>query len=231
MTSKKCLQAVLWTILLSLGMLTGCVTVPATAASDTAAASGMLVMKGAWQSLSRFEDDAVVQDVYAKNADVMPYYSKDGLKAAVHYAVAAPVIKAVFDGSNTVIFTVRTADGSKNEVLCEYAFKGTVPMAEDATRKWLTFEAVKPIRGLGNLRYFVVTTPHVDEKTGLKSFDARFGRWGTQALIHGDPLKMIPFVEANLQKDDVIKHFTALINTVAKKNYQKSRFRCIMANG
>ena len=221
MTSKKCLQTALWTALLSLGMLAGCATVPAAAVSDTAGASEIAVMKGSWQPLSRFEDDAVLQDVYAKNADAMPYYSKEGLKAAVHYAVAAPVVKAVFDGSNTVAFTVRAADGSENEVLCEYTFKGTVPMVEDSARKWLTFEAVKPIRGLRELRYVVVTAPHIDEKTGIKSFDARFGRWGIQSLVHGDPLKMTPFVEATLPKDEVIKHFTAVINTVAETKLPK----------
>ena len=167
MTSKKCLQAGIWTALLSLWMLAGCVTVPATAVSNNTADSEIAVMKGSWQPLSRFEDDAVLQDVYDKNAAAMPYYSKDGLKAAVHYAVAAPVVKAVFDGSTTVAFTVRNADGSEKEVLCEYTFKGTKPMAEDATRHWLTFEAVNPIRELKNLRYFVVTAPQVDEKTGI----------------------------------------------------------------
>ena len=221
MTSKKCLQTALWTALLSLGMLAGCATVPAAAVSDTAGASEIAVMKGSWQPLSRFEDDTVLQDVYAKNADAMPYYSKEGLKAAVHYAVAAPVVKAVFDGSTTVAFTIRTADGSENEVLCEYTFKGTKPMAEDATRHWLAFEAVKPIRELKNLRYFVVTAPQVDEKTGIKSFDARFGKWGIQSLVHGDPLKMAPFVDANLPKDEVLKQFTAVINTVAAEKLPK----------
>ncbi|MFC2615402.1 MAG: hemin-binding protein B, partial [Treponema sp.] len=105
MTSKKCLQAAIGAALLSVCLLAGCVSVPTTAVSDTAAASELAVMKGSWQPLSRFEDDAVLQDVYAKNAAAMPYYSEGGLKAAVHYAVAAPVIKAVFDGSNTVAFT------------------------------------------------------------------------------------------------------------------------------
>lgn len=164
MTSKKYLQAAVGAALLSVCLFAGCASVPATAVSDTAAASELAVMKGSWQPLSRFEDDAVLQDVYAKNAAAMPYYSEGGLKAAVHYAVAAPVIKAVFDGSNTVAFTVRTADGSEKEVLCEYTFKGTRPMVEDSTRNWLTFEAVKPIQELKNLRYFVVTAPQVDKK-------------------------------------------------------------------
>ena len=221
MTSKKCLQAGIWTALLSLWMLAGCVTVPATAVSNSTADSEIAVMKGSWQPLSRFEDDAVLQDVYDKNAAAMPYYSKDGLKAAVHYAVAAPVIKAIFDGSTTVAFTIRNADGSEKEVLCEYTFKGTKPMAEDATRHWLAFEAVKPIRELKNLRYFVVTAPQIDEKTGIKSFDARFGKWGIQSLVHGDPLKMAPFVDANLPKDEVLKQFTAVINTVAAEKLPK----------
>lgn len=221
MKSKKYLQAALLTALLSLGLLAGCVTVPAAAVSDSAGASGIAVMKGSWQPLSRFEDDAVLQEVYAKNAAAMPFYNEDGLKAAVHYAAAAPVVKVVFDGSNTVAFTVRADDGSENEVLCEYIFKGTVPMAEDASRKWLTFEAVKSIRGLRDMRYLVVTAPQVDKKTGIKSFDARFGRWGIQSLVHGDPLKMTPFVEAKLSKDEVIKHFTAVINTLAEKKLPK----------
>lgn len=220
MTSKKCLQAAVWTALLLLCVLTGCVTTPAVV-SDTGAGSEIAVMKGSWQPLSRFDDDAVLQDVYAKNAATMPYYSEEGLKAAVHYAAAAPVVKVVFDGSNTIAFTVRTADGSENEILCEYTFKGTIPMAEDTTRNWLAFEAVKPIRGLMDLRYFVVTAPQVDKKTGIKSFDARFGRWGIQSLVHGDPLKMAPFVEANLSKDEVLKHFTAVIHAMTAKKLPK----------
>ena len=221
MTSKKCLQAAVGAALLSVCLLAGCASVPAAAVSDTAAASELAVMKGSWQPLSRFEDDTVLQDVYAKNAAAMPYYSEGGLKAAVHYAVAAPVIKAVFDGSNPVAFTVRTADGSEKEVLCEYTFKGTRPMIEDSTRNWLTFEAVKPIQELKTLRYFVVTAPQVDKKTGIKSFDARFGKWGIRSLVHGDPLKRAPFVEANLPKEEVFKQFTTVINTVAAEKLPK----------
>ena len=56
MTSKKCLQAAIGAALLSVCLLAGCASVPATAVSDTAAASELAVMKGSWQPLSRFED-------------------------------------------------------------------------------------------------------------------------------------------------------------------------------
>lgn len=217
MTSKKGFHAAVWAALLSMCMFAGCQTAPAAKVSPPENTLGLAALKGAWQPLSRFADDAALNTVYAKYADTMPYYTEEGLKAAVHYVCAAPVIKAVFDGSTTVVFTVRTADGSEKEISCEYAFKGSMPMAEDKSRVWLMFEAVKPIRGFMDLRYFVAAVPQVADQTGRKVFDARFGKWGLSSLVNGDPLKRISFVDAALSKDEIIKRFTALIHVLASE--------------
>lgn len=48
-------------------------------------------------------------------AEKMPYYTEDGLKAAVSSMFATPFVKIKFDGSNTVLFTVMDKDGNENK--------------------------------------------------------------------------------------------------------------------
>ncbi|MGP1594295.1 MAG: ZinT/AdcA family metal-binding protein [Treponema sp.] len=174
--------------------------------------------KGEWQSFSAVTDSAELNDVYKKAAEGLQFYTEDGIKAVVANMLATPVIRAKFDGSNTVLFTVVDADGNEKQVSCEYRYAGDVPVLgyEDKGLTWKTFEAVKAVRGLSQARYMIAFPPHQDSEGGLQHWHARFGGKDIKSLVNADPLWWPTFVDASFTKEDLLKAVSSTVNAVAK---------------
>lgn len=174
--------------------------------------------KGEWQSFSAVTGATPLNDVYKQAAEGLQYYTEDGIKAAVTNMLATPVIRAKFDGSNTVLFTIADADGNEKQVSCEYRYAGDVPFPgyEDKGYAWQTFEAVKAVRGLSQAQYMIAFPPHQDSEGGMLHWHARFGGKDIKSLVHADPLWMPTFIDASLTKEDMVKGLASTIDAVAK---------------
>lgn len=181
--------------------------------------------KGEWQSYSAITGASQLNDVYKKEAENLQYYTEDGLKAITAKMLASPVVRAVFDGSNTVMFTVLDADGNEKQVSCEYRYVGDAPVAgaEQAGLAWQTFEAVKVDHSLSQMQYLIVFPPHQDSPDDIMHWHARFGAKDIKSLVE-DRLWWPTFVDGSFTKEALIKQLIPEIEMIAQKMLPKESF-------
>ena len=165
-----------------------------TACKSMPAAKGGMKMKkgmelaaweGEWVSADSVKNDPSLEAAYRDTAAEMPNYTVDGFKAAISDMYRTPVIKAKFDGSNTVLFTVLDKEKKQVEIPCEYKYMGKVPIPGYKGSFWHTFEAVKDVRGLTGVKYFIAVAPGRHGE-GLLHWHGRFGRYSIDWLVNGD---------------------------------------------
>ncbi|MGP1454716.1 MAG: ZinT/AdcA family metal-binding protein [Treponema sp.] len=199
-------------------LLNGCTSTPnkmsATDTMDLESGKELGQWKGSWQSFSMVTAASELDAAYKNAAKDLAYYTEAGLKAAVASMYASPIVKAKFDGSNTVLFTVADADGHEKEIACEYRYLGTKPMEGYADHSWYTFEAVKPVRGLSQAQYFIAVPPHQHGEKGLLHWHGRFGARGVDSLVSGDPMWWPTYVDAAMSRKDLVAQFEKTIAAV-----------------
>lgn len=209
MMLKKIIKLSASALMFSVLLFAGCKSTSGAARSD--AAKSLAPWKGEWQSIDSVSSASALNDTYMTVAAKMPHYTEAGLRAAIASAYASPITKAKFDGSNTVIFTVKNADGKETEIACEYRYKGDVPMAGSNKHSWQTFEAVKDVRGLMQAKYFIAVAPHQHGKDGLLHWHARFGARSISELVNGDANWWPTYAPASMPKDELTKQFAKSI--------------------
>ena len=214
MLSKRHIGYGLAALILVAVFFTGCQST--SAAVKLEAGNELSAWKGEWQSFSAVSGASQLNDAYRMQAEKMPYYTEDGLKAAVSHMFATPIVKAKFDGSNTVLFTVLDKDGNEKQVSCEYRYTGTVPMQGIDGQSWYTFEAVKPVQGLAEAQYFITVPPHRDSEDSILHWHARFGNEDVKSLVEEDPFWWPTYTEAAISQDNLVKEFTETIKEVAQ---------------
>ncbi|MGP1529380.1 MAG: ZinT/AdcA family metal-binding protein [Treponema sp.] len=198
-----------------------CVSTPK-AQSTTAASNDLTIeegkafaaWKGEWVSVSSIKADPALEDSYKMAADSMPYYTVDGVKAAVAESYGSPVLKAKFDGTNTAILTVKTKEGKEVEMACEYKYMGKVPMPNNNDYVWETFEAVKDSRELRNAKYFIALAPRTQE-SGITYWQGRFSGYSINWLVNGET-GFPTYLPATTAQADMITYFKGCINEQAK---------------
>lgn len=116
--------------------------------------------KGEWVSLDSAKNDPSLNPAYKEAAAKMENYTVEGFKLAVEGMYKTSFSKIKFDGTNTVVFTVKDADGKEKEISSEYVYKGKVPVIGYDGYYWETFEAVKNVRGLTMAKYIICFPPH-----------------------------------------------------------------------
>ena len=193
--------------------LAGCQST--SAAAKLEAGKELAAWKGEWQSFSAVSGASQLADVYRAQAEKMPYYTADGLKASVSNMLATPVLKATFDGSNTVLLTVADKDGNEKQIPCEYRYVGETPIPGFKGNVWYTFEAVKPVQGLADAHYFIAVQPGSDFEGGLIHWHARFGDEDIESLVNEDPLWWPTYIDASFSKEEMLKEFTPLVPGLA----------------
>ena len=200
-------------VLLLAVFFTGCKSTSAAAKLETG--NELSAWKGEWQSFSAISGATQLNDVYRMQAEKMPYYTEDGLKAAVSDMFATPIVKAKFDGSNTVLFTVMDKDGNEKQIPCEYRYTGMKPMQGFEGHSWYAFEAIKPVQGLAEAQYFIIVPPHRDSEDSLLHWHARFGSRDIKSLVESDPLWWPTYADTAVSNENLLKEMTNTIKEVA----------------
>lgn len=213
MISQKHFGYIAAVLMLCSVCIIGCSSAPKMAQLEKG--NELAAWKGEWQSLSIVSGASQLNDAYRMQAEKMPFYNADGLKTAVAKMLATPVVKAKFDGSNTVLFTVKDKDGKEQQIACEYRFTGTTPIKGFEKASWYTFEAVKPVQGLADARYFIAVPPHRDSPDSMLHWHIRFGSSDIQSLVDADPLWWPTYTDSAYTFEDLVKQFTPLIPELA----------------
>jgi len=169
--------------------------------------------KGEWVSVSSVKTDPALEDAYKMAADGMPYYTVEGVKAAVAESYGSPVLKAKFDGTNTAILTVKNKEGKEVEVACEYKYMGKVPMPDNKDYVWETFEAVKDSRELRNAKYFIMLAPRMQD--GITYWQGRFSGYSINWLVNGET-GFPTYLPTETAKADMVNYFKGCINAQSK---------------
>ena len=91
MLSKKHITYGTAVLLLLTVFFTGCKST--SAAAKLEAGNELSAWKGEWQSFSAISGATQLNDAYRMQAEKMPYYTEDGLKAAVSKMFATPIVK------------------------------------------------------------------------------------------------------------------------------------------
>lgn len=200
-------------VLLLAVFFTGCKST--SAATKLEAGNELSAWKGEWQSFSAISGATQLNDAYRMQAEKMPYYTEDGLRAAVSNMFVTPIVKVKFDGSNTVLFTVMDKDGNEKQIPCEYRYAGMKPMQGVEGHSWYAFEAIKPVQGLAEAQYFIIVPPGRDTEDGLLHWHARFGGEDIQSLVEEDPLWWPTYADAAESHESLLKVMTDMIKEVA----------------
>ncbi len=211
MFSKKHIYNSVFALFACMLVLAGCKTTPSAPKLEKGKELGKWM--GEWQSFSEVSALAEMDAKYKELAANMPHYTAEGLKASIVAGYASPIVKAKFDGSNTVVFTVRDADGQEKEIACTYRYKGDVPVIGYDGYFWHTFEAVEPVKGLAKAQYLIAFPPH-QHGEGLKHWHARFGSAGIDALVKADPMWWPTYVDAAMTEDEVKKAFAETLGAM-----------------
>lgn len=203
-------------ILVTLAVIfTACKTMPSTIGSmKVEAGKELAAWKGEWISIDIVKDDSSLNAVYKETAAKMPYYTEDGLKAAVADMYASPVVSAKFDGTNTVIFTIQKRDGSKFEMPCEYKYIGKQAAPDQEGLFWEAFEAVTDTKELRSVKYLILIPPdrHGD---GILHWHGRFTSYSISWIVGGD--KSWPtYVPASTTKETMVSNFENSIKSMTK---------------
>ena len=201
-------------VLLLAVFFTGCKST--SAAAKLEAGNELSAWKGEWQSFSAISGATQLNDAYRMQAEKMPYYTEDGLRAAVSNMFVTPIVKVKFDGSNTVLFTVMDKDGNEKQIPCEYRYAGMKPMQGFEGHSWYAFEAIKPVQGLAEAQYFIIVPPGRDTEDGLLHWHARFGGEDIQSLVEEDPLWWPTYADAAESHESLLKVMTDMIKEVAE---------------
>lgn len=213
MLSQKNIKSTAIVLMLCAVLFAGCKST--SAAMKPEAGKELAAWKGEWQSFSAVSGATALNDAYKVAAEKLPNYTTDGFKATVESMYATQIIRAKFDGSNTVVLTVADADGNEKDIACEYRYKGDVPVPGFDGYFWKTFEAVKPVRGLAQAQYLIAFPPHRDTPEGLLHWHARFGGKDITSLVNGDPLWWPTYTPASMTKEELTKEFANTISAVA----------------
>ena len=220
MISQKHFGYIAAVLMLCSVCIAGCSSAPATAQLEKG--KELAAWQGEWQSLSAVSGASQLNDTYTAQAEKMPFYNADGLKAAVSGMLKTPVVKAKFDGSNTVLFTVTDKDGKEQQITCEYRFVGTTPIKGFEKSSWYTFEAVKPVAGIAEARYLIAVPPHRDSPDSMLHWHVRFGSSDIKSLVDADPLWWPTYTDAAYSREDLVKQFIPLIPELAEMLPQSS---------
>lgn len=213
MLSQKHVGYIAAVLVLCSVCITSCSSAPAT--TQLGKGNELAKWQGEWQSLSAVSGASQLNDAYTAQAEKMPFYNADGLKTAVSGILKTPILKAKFDGSNTVLLTVVNTDGKEQQIACEYRFTGKTPINGSEKSSWYMFEAVKPVEGLAEARYFIAVPPHRDRSDSLLHWHIRFGSSDIQSLVDADPLWWPTYIDAAYSHADVVKQFIPLIPELA----------------
>lgn len=191
-------------------IFTACESTP-----DTVAGGNELApWKGEWITSDYYKNDPSLEAVYKETADSMPFYTVEGLKEGYTEMYAAPVVKAKFDGSNTVKFTVR--DGNDKEVELEgtYVYKGKVEDKQYPGNFWETFELAKDVRGLSGAKYMIAFPPHGHGEGAPLHWHARFGKSSITALLNAS--NWPTYYPAAMTKEDLLKGTATSLKYIPK---------------
>lgn len=161
-------------------------------------------LKGEWVSMTTVMDNSSLDAAYAEAAEKMPNYTAGGVKAVYKEMYASIALKAQFNGTNTVTFTVLNKAGKQEKIKCAYTYKGQIPIPGYEGHFWETFEAVKTVRGLEKAKYFIATLPHQGDD-GLLHWHARFGAVSIDDLVNADSLWWPTYVKSSTKKNELIE--------------------------
>lgn len=211
MLNKKISVKIAFILMVLAVMSTACKSIP-----PIKAGMEFMPWKGEWVSSDIVKDESMFDMTYKMTAENMSYYTAEGLKAATEDMYKTPVIKAKFDGSNTVIFTIKNKEGKEIEKTCEYKYLGQKEDGEYKGLFWETFEAVKEDRDLANVKYFIALRPEKHGDDGLQHWHTRFGRYGIENLL-GKSSYWPTYYPASTPKEELLKAFEGSIK--AMPNY------------
>lgn len=224
MLNKKANAKLAFILMILAVMFTACKSIPPIK-------TGMEFMpwKGEWVSSDVVKDEKVFDMTYKMIAENMSYYTADGLKAATEDMYKTPIIKAKFDGTNTVIFTIKNKEGKEIEKACEYKYLGQKEDGEYKGLFWETFEAVTEDRALADVKYFIALRPEKHGDDGLQHWHTRFGRRGIENLL-GKASYWPTYYPASTPREELLKAFEGSIK--AMPNYTpKEPFASYAAHG
>ena len=215
--SNKNFGAKLVLVLMVLAVIfTACKSMPDTIGGmKIEAGKELAAWKGEWVSLDSAKNDPSLNPVYKEAAAKMENYTVEGFKLTVEGMYKTSFSKIKFDGTNTVVFTVKDADGKEKEISSEYVYKGKVPVIGYDGYYWETFEAVKNVRGLTMAKYIICFPPHRDSEDGLLHWHVRAGGSSIDALVKADPMWWPTYVSASMTKEELVKNFKDTIGAVA----------------
>lgn len=192
-----------------------CVSTPkAQSAAPMEKGKELSAWKGEWVSVTGIKADPALEGAYKAAADSMPFYTVEGVKAAVTDSYGSPVLKAKFDGTNTVLLTVKNKQGEEIELPCEYKYMGKIPMPDNNDYVWETFEAVKDSRELRYAKYFIALAPRM-QKDGLTYWQGRFSGYSISWLVTGET-GFPTYLPASTDKTDMVKYFEGCIMEQSK---------------
>ena len=215
MVSKR-MGAKLALILVALAVIfTACKSMPDTIGGmKIEPGKELAAWKGEWVSAAVVKNDSSLNAVYKEISSKMPYYTEEGLKAAVADMYASPVVSAKFDGTNTVMFMIQKRDGSKSEMLCEYKYIGKKAAPGQKDFFWEAFEAVTDTKELKSVKYLVLIPPdrHGD---GLLHWHGRFSPYSISWIVEGD--KSWPtYIPASTSKEAMVNNFENSIKSMPR---------------
>lgn len=166
---------------------------------------------GDWRVFGTVYADDTFDSLYKDLAKDMPFYTAEGLKAAVSDMYSSPVLGAKFDGTDTIVLTVMKA-GKKVSIPAKYKYVGKLddPSGEFA---WFGFEAVEDVQGLAKVKYIISTGPHSHEG-GMTHWHARFSGYSFDSLLQGSGYPT--FAAASMSKEDEVKYARESLPMVAK---------------
>ncbi|CEM63112.1 hemin receptor [Treponema phagedenis] len=228
--SKKRIGTLLVPVFMALAVFfTACQSAPDAESGATPKTGELAGWKGEWISFGDTKDDPSLEAAYKETAEKMPNYTVEGFKAAFAAMYKTPVVKAKFDGSNKVKFTVRDADGKEEEIACEYKYIGKIPVPGYEGSSWEAFEAVKDVRGLSQAKYMVLFPPHSHDG-GMLHWHARFGARSAEAIAKDTSFWWPTFVSASMSKEDLLKEAKEGIKAMGSM-FDKSPFEFYAAQG
>lgn len=192
-------------------VFTACQSTPKTIADG---GNELAPWKGEWITSDYYKNDSSLESVYKETADAMPFYTVDGLKEAFTEMYATPIVKAKFDGTNTVKFTILDENNKEVEVKGTYIYKGKVEDKEYPGNFWETFELAKDVRGLSGAKYMIAFPPHGHGEDAPLHWHARFGKSSIDALVNAS--NWPTYYSARMTKDWFLKETSTSLKYIPK---------------
>lgn len=172
--------------------------------------------KGEWVSADAEAENPKAKMIYENAAKENPNYTKDGIKDGFLGMYRSPVSKVVFDGSDTVKFTVKD-DNSEKVVTVAYKYVGKVNDLNWEGVEWEAFEATGNVRGM--FKYIVALAPHKHGE-GNEHWHARFSNVSIEALTKAKNWPTFFRTSVLKNADDVLKTMKDSIGYLPKSPFK-----------